>query len=216
MSDFQDEQGLGELPADLYSQYVEQFNPQSAPISGVAASAPPNLSSDSPKYPVSVSSVFQTLPVNAVDFAQSGGEFVASDAATAYGVAGVATLIRDTDSSHIDVLKKLSWFVSPRRYFSGFTNNSISPLGSLTVTVGGIVARGINNLPIADIGELDLNVISGLSTEVKIIFDFSTSYGTIAGTSYGGSFEFQSFLNINLTGYSLLSRGLPSNFEIAS
>ena len=216
MSDFQDEQGLGELPADLYAQYVEQFKPNSSPISGVAASAPPNLSSDSPKYPVSVDSVFQTLPVNAVDFLTSGGEFISSDSATAFGVPGVATLVHDVDSSNVDVLKKLSWNVSPRRYFSGYSNSAFNALGALTIIVGGIVVHGVNNLPIADSGEIDLNVIAGQSVKVQVILDFRNSYGQIASTNYGGNYLFASLMKIDLSGFSLLSRGLPPNFEIAS
>ena len=214
MSDFQDEQGLGELPADLYAQYVEQFKPNSSPISGVAASAPPNLSSDSPKYPVSVDSVFQTLPINAVDFIVTGGEFVGSDSSTISGIAGVSTLSFITDSSHVTVLKKLKWGVSPRRYFLNWAALS-TPLGLLTVSVGGIVVSSLSGLAVADSGDLDVNIIVGLSTKVDIVLDFRNTYGTIAGTNYG-TVIFESKCFTTAQGYSLLSRGLPSNFEIAS
>ena len=214
MSDFQDEQGLGELPADLYAQYVEQFKPNSSPISGVAASAPPNLSSDSPKYPVSVDSVFSTLPVNAVDFVLNGGEHIASDQATVAGVAGVSTLLYTTDSSHIDVIKKLKWDISPRRYFMT-TASSVDPRGILTVSVGGIVVNRVSNILIGDSGEIDLNIIAGLSSQVKVILDFRNTYGVIPSIVVGANF-YAPFCFTELRGYSLLSRGLPSNFEIAS
>jgi len=214
MSDFQDEQGLGELPADLYAQYVERFKPNSSPISGVAALAPPNLSSDSPKYPVSVDSVFSTLPVNAVDFVLNGGEHIASDQATVAGVAGVSTLLYTTDSSHIDVIKKLKWDVSPRRYFMTVAS-SVNPRGILTVSVGGIVVNRVSNINIGDSGEIDLNIIAGLSSQVKVILDFRDTYGLIPSVAIGTSF-YAPFCFTELRGYSLLSRGLPSNFEIAS
>ena len=151
MSDFQDEQGLGELPADLYTQYVEQFRPQTAPISGIAAPSPQNLTSDSPKYPVKVDSVFQTLPVNAVDFIVKGGELV-STAATYAGILGVATLLYTTDPSHVDVIKKLKWNVSPRRYFLNQATGG-NPQGLLTISVGGIVINRASSILVADSGE---------------------------------------------------------------
>lgn len=209
MSDFQDEQGLGELPADLYAQYMEQFKPSSAPISGVAASAPAGLSSDSPKYPVSVDSVFQTLPVNAVDFVLSERGTVDSSGG------GITFLQYTTDSSHVDVLKKLKWNVSPRRYFLNQAAGG-DPLGLLTISVGGIVVNRVSNITVADSGEMDLNIIAGLSTIVKIVFDFSKTYGLINATPYSGTFSLTSSCYMNLFGVSLLSRGLPSNFEIAS
>lgn len=215
MSDFQDEQELGELPADLYSQYVEQFKPSYVPVSGVSAVPPQNLSSDSPKYPVKVNSVFQTLPINAVDFLVTGGEIIDNSALPSSGIPGVVTLLYTTDSSHVDVIKKLKWNVSPRRYFLNQVTGGI-PQGLLTVSVGGIVINRVSAININDSGELDLNIIAGLSTQVKVIIDFRDSYGTIAGTNYGGSFVYASFCYMSLSGFSLLSRGLPPNFEIAS
>lgn len=214
MSDFQDEQGLGELPADLYTQYAEQFKPNYSPISGVAASAPSNLSSESPKYPVSVDSVFQTLPVNAVDFVLNGGEYIASDRGTTAGIAGVSTLSYITDSSHIDVIKKLKWDVSPRRYFMTAISGG-DPRGILTVSVGGIVINRVSNILVGDSGEIDLNIIAGLSSQVKVILDFRNTYGLIPSVADGMNF-YAPFCFTELRGYSLLSRGLPSNFEIAS
>jgi len=217
MSDFQDEQGLGELPADLQNQYLQQFAPtpggQAATLS-IPASPPSNLTGDSPKYPVSVDSVFQTLPINAVDFVLNGGENIASDQVTSSGIAGVSTLLYTTDSSHVDVIKKLKWDVSPRRYFMT-TTSQINPRGILTVSVGGIVVGRVSNINVGDSGEIDLNIIAGLNSQVKVILDFRNTYGVIPSIVVGANF-YAPFCFTELRGYSLLSRGLPSNFEIAS
>ena len=229
MSDFQDEQGLGELPADLQNQYLQQFAPtpggQAATLS-IPASPPSNLTGDSPKYPVSVDSVFQTLPINAKDMSVSGGDFmdlnyVPSDSdPLSSPITGVSTLYYKSSPSFVDIIKKLKWEISVERFFAYNNLTSSSNLdtivGVLNVYVGGIVVNGLADLQVHEKGELDVNIIVPENTLVFFTLDFRGTYGQIAGTIITVNGTLMSFMDMQMSGYSLLGRGYPPNFEIGS
>jgi len=213
MSDFQDEHdGLGELPGDLRSQYLEQFAPVGNIITGVAPPAPSNLTSESPKYPVSVTSTFDTIPINAKDFSVFQDASLDAARLGLSGLPGVAWIPYTSKQGYVDVIKKVKWLISPSRFFWHNT-------GLLSIFVGGIVVTAAANLIIRNEGELDVNIIVPENTDVKFVFDFSLNYGYITGHTYpqnpvDGTLTSNIFAEIN--GVSLLSRGLPANFEIGS
>lgn len=226
MSDFQDEQGLGELPADIYAQYLEQFAAVPGSLNRVPAeSGGLGVPSSSPKYDVGVKSVFQTLPINAVEFNYSNKDgtfshgstgivgstgFISTQLYDSNFAAGNAGLAFDSDPGYITIIKKITWNVSPKRFFYQNINQNY-----LNIYVGGVIVSAGNNVAIRDSGNIDSNIICPENTRVQVLFNFNSTYGQIA-PSLLLTKNLTPFCNIIVYGYKLLSRGLPAPFEIGS
>jgi hypothetical protein len=202
MADFQDENGLGELPEDLRAQYLEQFVPTNSPNFSINPAPSPELSSAPQKYPQSVQSVFPTIPINALDFLFTASPLF-SDTFVDMTIEAVA--------GYVFVVKKIEWEMTPR-VIDILTGEFYQPQLVISVNASAIqnfkdVTNGFaSNDPavVDDIGSLDLNVI------VPELGKFNARFIT------GVALDPPPIMKIRVSGYALLSRQLPANFEIGS
>jgi hypothetical protein len=233
--EFEDrENGLGELPYAIRDERNELFrhDQQKAPPTTRNPGVPNDINDNqraltlaeggqigSPIIPASVTSSYDTRPINGRDFLASGMQTISLPALATEKT----TLVYEVRQGFISVLRGFAFYPDILGDMSWTNVQSGVDFDGVTVSlfVSGIAQDGYNALKLGKqmTKFMPTHILASAGQTIKLEISYTDTY---INNVYGGLHTYQGSLveeipiNMFLYGNNLQTRGLPLNFEIAT